>query len=367
MGLDAVDRRVVGGVSEAPDPFERLCARRNIACALTDRALVVRRLYGAPSVWGAARPGDALDAIVPELARSRAAIEAHAGDEPLVLDWIHRVVDGRERIYEPSVQATDDGLAVWLVDVTAAAGLRHTLAETRDALTDSRARFAARNAELTLIMRAIGHDLRAPLKTLASFLDNAGGAGGAVLIGAARDMALELAGLVDAIVEHGRVHERPIRPRETTLAAVLRRVADLHAIEIADREAIIELAADVALRVDPDLLSGALGAVVDNALRYARPGGPPRIRFEGREQGDRIVLAIEDDGPGVAADDRLAAVQPLVRLDAGRAAPGHGLGLATAARACAHLGGTLRLTAPVHLGGCRVEIELPTEPRAFDG
>lgn len=340
-----------------PDPFEQLCARRNIACALTDRALVVRRLYGAPSVWGAAGEGDALDAVVPELAGSRAAIEAHTGDEPLVLDWLHRVVDGRERIYEPSVQPTDDGLAVWLVDVTAAAGLRHALAETRDALTDSRARFAARNAELTLVMRAIGHDLRAPLKTLASFLDNAGGAGGAALIDAARDMALELAGLVDAIVEHGRVHERPNSPCATTLGAVMRRVSDLHAVDIVDAAATLELAADVELTVDPDLLTLALAAVVDNAVRYAPS---PQIRVDGHRIGERVIIAVEDDGPGVAPGDRLAAVQPLVRLPAGREVPGHGLGLATADRACAHLGGALRLADPLHLGGCRVEIELPS-------
>lgn len=358
----------MGDTALPEDAFEQLCARRNIACAITDRALLVRRLHGAPSVWGQGAVGDALDAVVPELARHRAAIEGHTDDEPLVLDWIHRAVDGRARIYEPSVQARDGHtLAVWLVDVTAAAELRRSLSETRDALSESRARFAARNAELTLVMRAIGHDLRTPLKTLASFLDNADGAGGAALVGAARDMALELAGLVDAIVEHGRVHEQPLRVRETTLAAVLRRVADLHAIEIAEREAVIELAADVALRVDPDLLTRALGAVVDNALRYTRPDAPPRIRFEGREEADRIVLAVEDDGPGVAAADRLAAVQPLVRLGAGRATPGHGLGLATAARVCTHLGGTLRLTAPVQLGGCRVEIELPTAPPAVDG
>jgi two-component system sensor histidine kinase TctE len=78
----------------------------------------------------------------------------------------------------------------------------------------------------------------------------------------------------------------------------------------------------VLVAVQPDLISEALGNLLDNALRYTPKGGRVMIDFDL----DGPAIRISDSGPGIPADEREAVFQRLVR---GRSAQGegHGLGL----------------------------------------
>jgi signal transduction histidine kinase len=73
-------------------------------------------------------------------------------------------------------------------------------------------------------------------------------------------------------------------------------------------------------------------------------------------EGDRVIVTIDDDGPGIAPSLRAAVFERGVRAD--EAAPGSGLGLSIVrdlARACG--GGVSFADAP--LGGLRVRLDLP--------
>jgi signal transduction histidine kinase len=93
---------------------------------------------------------------------------------------------------------------------------------------------------------------------------------------------------------------------------------------------------------DRDLLAQAVGNLLDNALKFAPPGG--QVRLSARAEGDeRIDVAVEDGGPGLAPADRARAGERFYRADASRATPGSGLGLSLVV-AVAHLhGGDLLL------------------------
>ncbi|MYT20987.1 HAMP domain-containing protein, partial [Streptomyces sp. SID7760] len=80
---------------------------------------------------------------------------------------------------------------------------------------------------------------------------------------------------------------------------------------------------------DPARLERALANLVDNALRHARTGVVVRAATEPAD-GGWAVLEVEDDGPGIPAEDRDRVFERFVRLDAdrGRAGGGTGLGLA---------------------------------------
>jgi len=96
--------------------------------------------------------------------------------------------------------------------------------------------------------------------------------------------------------------------------------------------------------------------LIDNAARHANT----RIFITLREAGERALLSVEDDGRGIASQDRERVFERFVRLEDARTRDegGAGLGLAlVAAVAQAHGGGVVAGQAKA--GGARFEISLP--------
>ncbi|MFO1074819.1 MAG: ATP-binding protein [Geminicoccaceae bacterium] len=104
-------------------------------------------------------------------------------------------------------------------------------------------------------------------------------------------------------------------------------------------------------------LEEMLGNLLDNACKWARR----RIGVASRLEGDRLLLSVEDDGPGIAPAARAAVFDRGRRLDEQQ--PGHGLGLAIVRELAELYGGAVTL-APATLGGLRVELCLPAASEA---
>ncbi|MFP4063392.1 MAG: ATP-binding protein [Halochromatium sp.] len=79
------------------------------------------------------------------------------------------------------------------------------------------------------------------------------------------------------------------------------------------------------LHADRDLLFQALANLVDNAIKHTPEGGHIRLRADCA--GETVELSVSDDGPGIPPELREKVLQRFFRIDASRAAPGHGLGL----------------------------------------
>ena len=82
--------------------------------------------------------------------------------------------------------------------------------------------------------------------------------------------------------------------------------------------------------------------LVDNAARHADGA----IALALRETGDHVELSVEDDGLGIAEDQRERVFERFVRLDEARArdAGGSGLGLAIVKEIVAAHGGTVTVS-----------------------
>jgi signal transduction histidine kinase len=95
--------------------------------------------------------------------------------------------------------------------------------------------------------------------------------------------------------------------------------------------------------------------LVDNAIKY---GGAARAELA-REPG-RVVIAIDDHGPGIPADEREKVFAPFYRLERSRnrETGGAGLGLAVARTVAREHGGDVTLD-NIAGGGLRVRMELP--------
>ena len=114
------------------------------------------------------------------------------------------------------------------------------------------------------------------------------------------------------------------------------------------------------LRADPDRLAQALRNLLSNAIAHTAPGeGLVRLEVE-REGADRLRFVVEDDGPGIPADQRERVFDRFHRTDAARdrASGGTGLGLAIVrAITEAHEGRVAVGHRPER--GTKIELELP--------
>jgi two-component system OmpR family sensor kinase len=77
---------------------------------------------------------------------------------------------------------------------------------------------------------------------------------------------------------------------------------------------------------DPDLLLLAVHNLMDNALKFTRPGDT--LELHAFEDGAEIVIEVADTGPGIPDDEQPHVWEELYRGVGGRGIPGSGLGLA---------------------------------------
>jgi two-component system OmpR family sensor kinase len=77
---------------------------------------------------------------------------------------------------------------------------------------------------------------------------------------------------------------------------------------------------------DPDLLLLAVHNLLDNALKFSRPGDTLELRAF--EDGAEIVIEVADTGAGIPDGEQPHVWEELYRGEAGRGIPGSGLGLA---------------------------------------
>jgi signal transduction histidine kinase len=120
-----------------------------------------------------------------------------------------------------------------------------------------------------------------------------------------------------------------------------------------------ELEIDVQVQAAPLWFAGEaqdLSEIVGNLLENACKWATKRIQVSGRQSGDRILIEIGDDGPGIDPRQRGTVLQRGVRLDEHK--PGSGLGLTIARDLAMLYGGTLQLGGS-QLGGLEAVVSLP--------
>lgn len=137
----------------------------------------------------------------------------------------------------------------------------------------------------------------------------------------------------------------------SAVEGVLRVMRRVHASRVLE----LSFAADdpsLAFRGEEQDLQEMVGNLLDNACKWARG----RVEAMARGEPGRIVLFIDDDGPGVPEEARAAVMTRGGRAD--ERMPGAGLGLDIVRELAQLYGGTLEL-APSPLGGLRAILRLP--------
>lgn len=221
---------------------------------------------------------------------------------------------------------------------------------------------------------AVTHELRTPLTSLRLYLD-------LLLSGMVQDeqkrteylstLAVEsdrLHRLVDNVLDFARLERR--RPGNTLTPA---KVADLLAAVRdtwtdrcgADGKELIvvsTLPPEAEVTTDAALVGQIVGNLIDNARKYTRGASDPRVWVWAKPEGRRVVLEVEDRGPGVPPRERSLIFRPFRRgAGADTTAGGAGLGLALCRQWAESLGGSLTYRpADGDTGSC-FRLELPVK------
>jgi signal transduction histidine kinase len=153
-----------------------------------------------------------------------------------------------------------------------------------------------------------------------------------VLVGTER-----MAAVIDTLLAAAR-NDASGPPGSSDAAAAVRQLAG-------PRIEIVAPAGAVTVGADQDLVTAALQPLLENALRHAERD----VRVELRRSGAEVIIAVSDDGPGVAPEDAERIFAPGVS-DAG----GAGLGLALSRRLARAAGGE------VVVAGSSFELRLPS-------
>lgn len=217
------------------------------------------------------------------------------------------------------------------------------------AFLDMRARLKRHIEQRTQLLAGVSHDLRTPLTRLRLQL-------ALMPESEERDAARrDLADMEAALEEYlafarGQAGEEP---ESLDLTALCETLADDAAREGVDLR--LEVEDNLIVHARESALKRALANLVSNAAAHAGD-----VLLSARRNGSRLEILIDDNGPGIPADQREEAFKPFSRLDESRNAnrKGVGLGLAIARDTLRAHGGELRLEQSP-LGGLRARVSLP--------
>jgi two-component system sensor histidine kinase KdpD len=329
-------------------------------------------------------PEDSLDTASATAARWTFDRGEAAGADTATLPsapWLFLPLNAsRGRLGVVGVEAAADGAPIdserralldTLIEQTAIALDRATLAREITAARSAAETERVRN----ILLASISHDFRTPLASILGAATSLIDYGPRLSEEARRDLlaqvkeeAEQLETMVRNLLSMTRLEAGGLELRRdwADLGEIAGRVVAQARRRGAPQTIAVEIAHDLPLvRVDASLVEQALANVVGNAVKYA--GETAAVAVAVSREGREALLAVADDGPGIAPAVLPHVFEKFVRADRGEGDGGEGvgLGLAIAKGIVEAHGGRVAAESPVSgRRGTRITLALPIDPEA---
>ncbi len=225
----------------------------------------------------------------------------------------------------------------------------------------------ARERERYEFFAAVGHELRTPLASIRGYLETL--LDGEIdvptslhFLQTAQREALRMGRMIDGMFEFSLLDLSAgiAGARVCDVGEQLGLACDAVAPLARARRMIVQrnVSAGAAAAIDPDACLQLFINLLENATKYGADGGT--IAIQGRTIGDKVVVTVEDDGPGIGAEDRASVFDLSVRGKDAALRRGAGIGLAIVKLIAERCGGSVSV-ADSMLGGARFEVVLPAQ------
>jgi signal transduction histidine kinase len=289
--------------------------------------------------------GDGLELIGDLQPRGLVIVMTAQGNERVAVDALQRgaydyvVKDAGFPDRLPGI--IDRALARYRAEMEGAERQRNVQIENRK-LSQVNQRLKELDAAKSEFLSTASHELRTPLAIIREFVAiMRDGLAGPVTpeqrecLESALSNCDRLEALVNDIldlqkIESGRVR---LRRRALDLLPLIKQCYHDFLPRFTAREQILELVVPESLPYvlgDEDRIAQVLLNLVGNANRHTPPGS--RVRVTAHRRGERVIVAVEDSGPGIPAQEQGLVFEKFVQLNRqhGAGAKGTGLGLAIA-------------------------------------
>ncbi|HEV8584910.1 MAG TPA: ATP-binding protein [Methylomirabilota bacterium] len=165
---------------------------------------------------------------------------------------------------------------------------------------------------------------------------------------------LDLARLERGLAPPIRRASLDLAPLVAAAVELFRRTRTTHQLELHVEGALPRVDADA------DALDRVLKNLIGNALKYSPPGSCVRVRA--RAENGHVTVDVEDEGPGIPAEERARVFEPYYRVSGTVGlGPSTGLGLAVVKSLVEAHGGSVRAEAAAGCG-TRITLKLPALP-----
>lgn len=244
------------------------------------------------------------------------------------------------------------------------------VAARTQALREANTELAQANQELESFVYIASHDFKEPLRNISSFAGliqrrlppevmEAQGE----LFDFIKTGVTQLQTLVRDINEYAHARKLSLVPEPVAVGTVLEEVEAQLATEIAEKAARLDYAA-----ADLPELPGyrvqlylVLKNLIENALKYARPEEPPRIRVWVEEQPDAFSFAVADNGLGIPEAYHSQVFQLFKRLHSRHSYQGSGMGLGICVQVLQAVGGRIWIDSSQEGVGTTFKFSLPRQ------
>jgi signal transduction histidine kinase len=269
--------------------------------------------------------------------------------------------------------------------------LRRYATELEHRVAERTANLAQSLQSLEGVLYHVAHDLRAPLRSMASFTSILLEEYGPHLDERGCDYALRISNaaqrmdrLVQDLLAYGRLGHTAVPVSKVSLEAEVRAALDRFSEEMDARDATVDVSAPLPpVKANAAVLNQILSNLLSNSLKFVRTETRPHVRIYAEETTSRmqttevksngvplldvqlsaldgkfVRLWIEDNGIGIPPEYHERIFRMFERLHSVNAYPGTGIGLAIVRKGAERMGGRVGVES-AGANGSRFWVELP--------